>query len=354
MCHTQHIMPSSFDAELAAFDAELQELGAGIGAPAPAAASAAAVPPPPPQARVITAAPKVTSSAPFISAAPTSSTAAAAAPVTAPPTTSLSSFSGSGHGGYTAAAASDAASMRLPAPPQPPPEPTTFASKVMPFMSANRFMGFRQGYVFKNGQSGLGYYQDLGPRHVGWNHAGGGDAGAGGASMYGGGGGQQQQQQEQQRNITRTIAGEVWDDKTLLAWPEDDFRLFVGDLGNEANDEALAKAFERYPSFQMCRVVRDKHTHKVKGYGFVSFKDPWDMTKALREMQGKYVGNRPIKVRKSTAQERQVSESNQPLQFSAALGVSGKAGRRHLEKAGAIQKKQHWHDKKKKQSHLPW
>ena len=36
---------------------------------------------------------------------------------------------------------------------------------------------------------------------------------------------------------------------------------------------------------------------KSMGYGFVSFKDPWDMTKALREMHGKYIGNRPVKVR---------------------------------------------------------
>ena len=52
----------------------------------------------------------------------------------------------------------------------------------------------------------------------------------------------------------------------------------------------------RYPSFQMCRVVRDGRSNKSRGYGFVSFRDPWDMTKALREMHGAYVGNRPIKV----------------------------------------------------------
>ena len=74
------------------------------------------------------------------------------------------------------------------------------------------------------------------------------------------------------------------------------------------------------------------------------------MTKALREMQGKYVGNRPIKVRKSTFEERQVSQTNQPKQFSAALSVGHKAGRRHLEKTGAIQKKH----KEKKKSYLPW
>ena len=29
-------------------------------------------------------------------------------------------------------------------------------------------------------------------------------------------------------------AGRVWTDETLADWPEDDFRIFVGDLGNEA------------------------------------------------------------------------------------------------------------------------
>ena len=44
-------------------------------------------------------------------------------------------------------------------------------------------------------------------------------------------------------------------------------------------------------------MVRNKASQKSLGYGFVSFKDPWDMTKALREMHGKYIGNRPVKVR---------------------------------------------------------
>jgi len=35
------------------------------------------------------------------------------------------------------------------------------------------------------------------------------------------------------------------------------------------------------------RVVRDKKTKKTKGFGFVSFKDPQDYLKAMREMNGK-------------------------------------------------------------------
>jgi RNA recognition motif. (a.k.a. RRM, RBD, or RNP domain) len=40
------------------------------------------------------------------------------------------------------------------------------------------------------------------------------------------------------------------------------------------------------------------------GYGFVSFRDPATGAKALREMDGKYVGNRPCKLRKSSWEVR--------------------------------------------------
>ncbi|GJZ31487.1 pentatricopeptide repeat-containing protein [Tanacetum coccineum] len=84
----------------------------------------------------------------------------------------------------------------------------------------------------------------------------------------------------------------------------DDYRLFCGDLGNEVNDDVLSKAFARFPSFNMAKVVRDKRTGKTKGYGFVSFANPTDLAGALKEMNGKYVGNRPIKLRKSNWKER--------------------------------------------------
>jgi hypothetical protein len=104
--------------------------------------------------------------------------------------------------------------------------------------------------------------------------------------------------------VPRKVAGQSWEDPTLADWPENDFRLFCGDLGNEVNDEVLTKAFSRYASFIMARVVRDKRTGKTRGYGFVSFSNPSDLALALKEMNGKYVGNRPIKLRKSNWKER--------------------------------------------------
>lgn len=53
----------------------------------------------------------------------------------------------------------------------------------------------------------------------------------------------------------------------------DDYRLFVGDLGNEVTDDNLAGAFRKYSSFAKAKIIREKWNKKSKGYGFVSFLD---------------------------------------------------------------------------------
>jgi hypothetical protein len=110
------------------------------------------------------------------------------------------------------------------------------------------------------------------------------------------------------KKTIRNIGGQTWEDQTLLDWEEDDFRIFCGDLGNDVNDELLTRTFGKFPSFQKAKVVRDKRTNKTKGYGFISFKDPQDFIKAMKEFDGKYVGSRPIKLRKSTWKQRGIEE----------------------------------------------
>lgn len=106
----------------------------------------------------------------------------------------------------------------------------------------------------------------------------------------------------------RTAAGAVWRDTSLEEWPSDDHRLFVGDLGPDANDSDLESAFSKYPSFNMARVVKDRRTATCRGYGFVSFASAHDMLTAIKEMNGKYVGSRPVKLRKSSWEKRTLSK----------------------------------------------
>uniref|UniRef100_A0A7E4VID1 RNA-binding protein 42 n=1 Tax=Panagrellus redivivus TaxID=6233 RepID=A0A7E4VID1_PANRE len=110
--------------------------------------------------------------------------------------------------------------------------------------------------------------------------------------------------EKKMKRFVRTAGGQTWEDPSLAEWDPNDFRVFCGDLGNEVSDELLAKAFRKYPSFQKAKVVRDSRTNKSKGYGFVSFRCQDDFVQACREMDGKYVGNRPIKLRKSNHKDR--------------------------------------------------
>ncbi|XP_013119515.1 RNA-binding protein 42 [Stomoxys calcitrans] len=112
------------------------------------------------------------------------------------------------------------------------------------------------------------------------------------------------EKKKKDRKTVRIAGGQVWEDTSLADWPDDDFRIFCGDLGNDVNDEVLTRTFNKYPSFQRARVIRDKRTGKSKGFGFVSFREPQDFIRAMKEMDGRYVGSRPIKLRKSTWKQR--------------------------------------------------
>uniref|UniRef100_A0A8D0H4F2 RRM domain-containing protein n=1 Tax=Sphenodon punctatus TaxID=8508 RepID=A0A8D0H4F2_SPHPU len=71
----------------------------------------------------------------------------------------------------------------------------------------------------------------------------------------------------------------------------------------------------------IAKVIRDKRTGKTKGYGFVSFKDPNDYVRAMREMNGKYVGSRPIKLRKSMWKDRNIDIVRKKQKEKKKLGL---------------------------------
>lgn len=55
-------------------------------------------------------------------------------------------------------------------------------------------------------------------------------------------------------SVPRQAANVKWLDPNLKDWPEEDYRIFVGDLGNEVNDDMLGKAFSMFKSFNKARV----------------------------------------------------------------------------------------------------
>ncbi|EDO39989.1 predicted protein, partial [Nematostella vectensis] len=124
-----------------------------------------------------------------------------------------------------------------------------------------------------------------------------------------------------EKKIVRVAGGQVWEDASLAQWDPNDFRIFCGDLGSEVTDESLTRAFAKYTSFLKAKIVRDKKSNKSKGYGFVSFKDPNDFIKAMREMNGKYIGSRPVKLRKSTWKDRNIDVVKKKSREKKKLGL---------------------------------
>lgn len=82
-------------------------------------------------------------------------------------------------------------------------------------------------------------------------------------------------------------------------WNPKHFRLFVGNLGPEATDEILLNAFSKYESLSKVNVPVDPKTKKNKGFGFVAFASADDYLKAFKEMNGKYVGQRPVQLKRA-------------------------------------------------------
>ena len=132
---------------------------------------------------------------------------------------------------------------------------------------------------------------------------------------------EQKKKEREQKKLTLRQGkdGQTWEDPTLREWPENDFRLYVGNVGPEISSDMLAEKFKNYPSFAKAKVVpnKDKHPNRA-GFGFVSFLDLDDYYKAFAELNGKYLGSRPMQLEKSKWREAhpdvvQAKIDNKPL-----------------------------------------
>lgn len=106
----------------------------------------------------------------------------------------------------------------------------------------------------------------------------------------------------------RTAAGKTWVDETLADWPDDDFRIFVGNMDPAVTDAQLYQHFAKYASLNQVRVIRDNKTGNSKGYGFVSLQNALECAAAIREQDQTWLGGRPIRIKRSHWKDRELKE----------------------------------------------
>mmetsp|Transcript_83855 Transcript_83855/g.166403 ORF Transcript_83855/g.166403 Transcript_83855/m.166403 type:complete len:1056 (+) Transcript_83855:84-3251(+) len=72
--------------------------------------------------------------------------------------------------------------------------------------------------------------------------------------------------------------------------------IFVGNLNFETTEEDLQKAFSFNDTLVSARLVRDKTTNELKGYGFIEFTDAAAAQDALRKMKDCEINGRKIRL----------------------------------------------------------
>ncbi|ESO90397.1 hypothetical protein LOTGIDRAFT_92320, partial [Lottia gigantea] len=78
------------------------------------------------------------------------------------------------------------------------------------------------------------------------------------------------------------------------------FHIFVGDLSPDIETHQLRDAFKIFGEISDCKIIRDPQTLKSKGYGFVSFVNKMDAENAIGNMNGQWIGSRPIRTNWAT------------------------------------------------------
>ncbi|XP_047609231.1 RNA-binding motif protein, X-linked-like-2 [Phacochoerus africanus] len=77
-------------------------------------------------------------------------------------------------------------------------------------------------------------------------------------------------------------------------------KLFVGGLSPETDEPALEAAFGPYGRIAELLLMKDRDTGKSRGFAFVSFESPADAKAAARDLNGKSLGGKAIKVAQAT------------------------------------------------------
>ena len=79
--------------------------------------------------------------------------------------------------------------------------------------------------------------------------------------------------------------------------------LYVKNLEDEIDEEKLTAEFQPFGTITSCKIMRDDKSVS-RGFGFVCFSSPDEATKAVTEMNGKMIGQKPLYV--SLAQRKDI------------------------------------------------
>jgi hypothetical protein len=76
-------------------------------------------------------------------------------------------------------------------------------------------------------------------------------------------------------------------------------KLYVGNLAFSMTSEELGGLFGEHGNVVSAKVITERETGRSRGFGFIEFDNPTSGANAIRELNGKNVGGRPLVVREA-------------------------------------------------------
>lgn len=73
-------------------------------------------------------------------------------------------------------------------------------------------------------------------------------------------------------------------------------RIYCGNLSFNTTEESLKAAFEQFGSVTSSTIIMDKITNRSKGFGFIEMEDDDEAFNAIRELNGKDIEGRRVRV----------------------------------------------------------
>lgn len=101
--------------------------------------------------------------------------------------------------------------------------------------------------------------------------------------------------------------------------------LYVKNLDDEVDEDKLQAEFAQYGTISSCKIMKDEKGNS-RGFGFVCFSAPDEATKAVTEMNGKMIGQKPLYVslaqRKEQRKQQLEAQAGQRAQIRTQQMVS--------------------------------
>ncbi len=79
--------------------------------------------------------------------------------------------------------------------------------------------------------------------------------------------------------------------------------IYVGNVSYALAERELEELFSEFGAVSSARIITDRETGRSKGFGFVEMANQPEGEEAIRELNGKEVGGRNIKVNEARPRE---------------------------------------------------